>query len=124
MRLFEIPQVIRTPQVPAPPPVVNNPGAAGSNPDATIVKQVPLQTFGGDNLVGASADITFDATLVFSDRCTGLLLQAATGTVQVQINGGALRTVVSDQAINDASIRQVRVVTGVASSVILQFHGV
>ena len=124
MRLFEVPGLIRTPVVPAPPPVVPNPGAAGSNPTPSIVKQVPLQSFGGDVLIGALADTTIDATLQFSDRCTGLLLQAATGTVQVSINGSALRTVVSDQSINDASIRQVRIVTGAASSVILQLHGV
>ena len=125
MRLFGVPELTRTPQMVAPPPVSQNPGAAGNaDTSTTIVKQLPIQTFGGDNVIGASADVTIDATLQFSDRCTGILLVGATGTVQVQINGGALRTIVSDVAINDASVRQVRIVTGAASSVIVQLHGV
>lgn len=120
MRLFEKPQVVTTPVMPAPPQV-RNPGAVVEK--AILVKQEPIQSFGGDVLVNASSDVTIDATLQFGDRCNGLLLVAVVGTVQVQINSGALRTVASDQAINDAYIRQVRIVTGVGSSVILQLHG-
>ena len=123
MRLFQIPEVKTTPRLPATPPVQPNRGASGVS-DPTIVKQVPIQNFGGDVLIGSGVDVTIDATLQFSDRCTGLLLQAATGGVQVSINGSALRTVVSDQAINDASIRQVRIKTDALGSVILQLHGV
>ena len=123
MRLFELPGIIRTPVIQPPPPVAPNPGASGVS-DPALVKQVPIQNFGGDVLVGASSDVTIDATLQFGDRCTGLLLQMVTGTVQVSINGSALRTIANDQAINDASIRQVRIVTAAASSVILQLHGV
>ena len=119
MKLLGLPEVVH------PPMPVTQPVPSGAQTfAATPVKQIPIQTFGGDLLVGASSDITFDATLQFSDRCVGVLFQAATGTVQVSINGSALRTVVADQAINDASIRQVRVVTGAASSVIVQLHGV
>ena len=118
MKLFEIPEI--HPPMPPTQPVPSGAQTFAANP----VKQLPIQSFGGDILVGASSDLTIDATLQFSDRCVGLLLQGATGTVQVSINGSALRTVISDQAINDASIRQVRVVTGLASSVIVQLHAV
>jgi len=53
-----------------------------------------------------------------------MLLQGITGTVQVSINGSAFRTVITDQAINDASIQTVRVQTAALSSVIIQLHGV
>lgn len=118
MKLFQLPSL--HPNLPATQPV------AGPVPtaDAIIVRQRPIQTFGGDILVGASTDITIDATLQFAELCTGVLLQGATGTVQVSINSSALRTVITDQAINDASIRQIRVITGALSSVIVQLHGI
>lgn len=118
MRLFAIPEVKRP--MPATQPVAAGPSTFA----ATVVKQLPIQNFGGDILVGASADTTIDATLAFSDRCTGMILQGATGTVQVSINGSAFRTVTTDQAFNDAAIQTIRVKTGLLSSVIVQLHGV
>ncbi len=117
-KLFGIPVV--GPAWPATQPVASGPATF----EATTVKQLPIQNFGGDITVGASADIFIDATLPFSSRCTGMLLQGITGTVQVSINGSAFRTVITDQAINDASIQTVRVQTAALSSVIVQLHGV
>ena len=118
MKLFGISEIHRS--MPVTQPVPAGPAAFA----ATVVKQLPIQTFSGDILVGASSDVTIDATLAFSDRCTGIVFQSAAGTVQVSINGSAFRTLVSDQAINDAAIQNIRVRTGLLSSVIVQLHGV
>jgi len=119
MRLLEqIPKVV--PFMPKTTPVPSGVATFAAAP----VKQLPLQTFGADNLISASQDVTIDVTLQFGDRCVGMLLVSTTGTVQVSINNGGFRTVTTDQAINDASIQQVRIKTGVASSVIVQFDGV
>lgn len=118
MRLFEIPQV--RPGMPATRPVET--AMTPTNPG--LVKQQPIQNFGGDILVPASSDVIIDATLQFSDRCTGVIFQLAIGTVQVSINGSAFRTITNDQVINDAFIRQIRVKTDALSSIIVQLHGV
>jgi hypothetical protein len=100
------------------------PGPVGTGP-VVANKPVPIQTFGGDILIPAGSDVTIDATASFSDRCTGALLLSASGPgVQVSINGSALRTVVNDQAINDAAIQTIRVITAVGSSIIVQLHGI
>jgi hypothetical protein len=111
--------------MPCTPPVDQRPagGIPTNSNDVVVVKELPIQTFGGDIAVAASSDVTIDATLTFADRCTGYVLQGITGTVQIAINSGALRTVDSNQALNDAYIRQIRIVTAAASTAILQLHG-
>lgn len=110
-----------TPSIPAPPPA---PGPTATGEPVTVTKEQPIQTFGGDYSFTAGQDVTIDATQVFGDRCTGIVFQGVVGTVQVSINSSPLRSILTDLAINNASIRQLRVITGAASSVVVQLHGV
>ncbi len=121
MKLFGIPEAFHP--MPAPPPVLQNPGAAGTS-DPAIIKIVPIQVFSGDIAIAPGTDVTIDATLQFGDRCTGLVIQGVVGLVLISINGSALRTIISDIAINDASIRQVRVnAVAAGATVNIQLHG-
>lgn len=92
--------------------------------NAQQVKQIPLQLFGGDIVVGPSTEQFIDVQDIMGNRAIGFLAIGATGTVQISVNGGGFRTVLADLNINDAAIQNIRVKTGAASSVIIQLHGV
>jgi hypothetical protein len=91
---------------------------------AQSVKPLPITQFGGDILIGASQDISIDTTAVLGDRCTGFLAINATGTVQISVNNGPLRTVTNDVNFNDCYVSSIRIKTAALSSLILQLHGV
>jgi len=90
----------------------------------TQVTQTPAVYFGGDIIIGASTSQSIDITGLVGGRCTGFVLAAIVGTVQYSINGGGLRTCPSAIAVNSTMMNSLSIVTGPASSCILQLHGV
>lgn len=105
------------------PPLVEEPRPAVVL-NSQQVKQIPLQLFGGDIVVGPGLDQFIDVQDIMGNRATGFLAIGAVGTVQVSVNGGGFRTVLNDLEVNDAAIQNIRVRTGAASTVTIQLHGV
>lgn len=89
-----------------------------------MVTPTPLVFFGGDQVFGASVDQAIDITSNLGGRCTGFLITSVIGSVKVSVNGGGAMTVPTAMAVNDSQINSLRLITGVASSCILNLQGV
>jgi hypothetical protein len=96
-------------------------GAAGGTPQ--LVTEQRLSTFLGDIVIGASTVKNIDISGLLS-RCVGFQMINVVGTVQVNINGGGYRTVLSDFTLDESNISQLSVSTGAASGCIIQLIGV
>ncbi len=96
-------------------------GHSGDVPQ-TVAEQ-RLSTFLGDIVVGASTIKNIDIQGLLS-RCVGFQLVNVVGTVQVNINGGGYRTVLSDFTLDESNISQLSIATGAASGCIVQLIGV
>ena len=88
------------------------------------VKQVPIVTFDGDQVIGSGQVVTINVFERMGGRCTGFVLVSVVPGVQVSINNGGFRTIPSDVAYNDINLKTIAISTDAVGSCILQLHGV
>ena len=106
------------------PPSKSHDGILGKLFGALLIFKQPLTKFPSEISIGASQSINIDIQGLLGDRCTGFQIIQVTGTVKVSINGGGLRTLPYDTALDDAWIRNLTVSTGALSSCIVQLNGI
>lgn len=87
-------------------------------------KQIPLKNFGGDIVIGASANVFIDVNTAMNGRCTGFIIGAVAGAVAYSVNGSPFRTVFGPFSLDVADVKQLNVQTGPLSSCIVQLHGI
>ena len=120
--------------LPAPSPVINQGRAAGStragyNPTITATDEKPSIRYGGlqtyeTPIRGWQGDIVIGASVQFQvpipDRTVTLNIISVVGTVMASINGGGFRSIIGNNFFSNTEIDSVLIITGAASSCIVQ----
>jgi len=88
-----------------------------------VVTEQRLSTFLGDIVISQNTVKNIDISSLLP-RCVGFQMINVTGVVQVNINGGGFRTVLTDFVLDGSNISQLSITTGAASSCTVQLLGV